>query len=246
MKNWKYGAMGALTAVALTVGTSGSTLAAWSDTGTLNSAGKVTAGFLKLEVKPVTGTTGWVDLTPDTPGGAEKTITTGKPIGDIASYRMVPGAVIAYAGKVKIGLDGDHLNAKLEGTIPTDGGATGNLLTTNGGATSDDKGVTVTSDLYKWSKDVATSMVSANKVTGKLESEVCSKQADPMNGGASHNQATCSVGVLDKASYDSGVDASHLAVVKLVFDKDATKKQNESVDLKGISLSLKQQAPAKA
>lgn len=238
-KNIKYAAFGALAAVALATATSGSTLAAWAKEGDLTTAGTVTAGFLDLKVEPAVGSQSWIDLTPAKGETNPKALKDGTPIANISDYRMVPGSVIAYAGKVKVGLDGDNLHAKLTGSIPQNGGASGDLLTTNNGATAADKGVSASAELYKWNKSIEESTEKAN--LDSAGSDVCSKQADTAGAGQG-----CSKGVLDKAGFDSGTEATHLAVVKLTFDKDATSKQNKTLTLQGIKLSLKQVAPAQA
>ena len=52
--------------------------------------------------------------------------------------------------------------------------------------------------------------------------------------------------MLDRDSFDKADSATHLAAITLTFDPKATSKQNETLDLKGINLSLKQVAPAAA
>lgn len=240
MRNWKYAALGVLAAGAISTGLGGSTLAAWSDTGSLGKEAEVASGFLDLDVTPAEGTTGWVDLTPKS-GTNPVPLNQGKPIADLAAYRIVPGATIAYYGKVKVGLDGDNLNAKLVATYEDNGGATGELLTSNGGTDPKDKGVTPSVNLYKWDTDVATSAVAGNKVASDPNgTQLCSKQVAGTPGDG------CNKGVLDKASFGTAGSATHLAVITLTFDKDATEKQNAQLKLTGINLSLKQTTPASA
>ena len=243
MRNWKYAVLGVLTAGAISTGLGGSTLAAWSNEGKLGAAANVSSGMLALKVSPATSganTTGWVDLTPASPGDPTLAPDKGKPITDLAAYRIVPGATIAYYGKVKVGLDGDNLKAKLIPTYAGDGGATGNLLTTNGGSTTDDKGVSANVKLYKWNNSIAGS--SEEVPSNATGTELCSKQVAASTSVPAGTG--CNMGVLDKASFDTAESATHLAVITLTFDKDATSKQNESLTLQGINLKLQQVAPA--
>lgn len=243
MRNWKYAALGVLTAGAISTGLGGSTLAAWSDEGKAGVDAKVSAGFLDLDVSPATSganTTGWVDLTPEDPGKPVLAPDKGKPINP-ATYRIVPGATIAYFGKVKVGLDGDNLKAKLIPDYKDESGTTG-LWTTNGGTDPKDKGVSADVKLYKWNNSIAesTEEVPAS-ATG---TELCSEQVAAATSVA--KGTGCNMGVLNKADFAKGASATHLAVIKLTFDKDATSKQNESLTLKGINLKLQQVAPATA
>lgn len=243
MRNWKYAVLGVFAAGAISTGLGGSTLAAWSDTGKLGVDAKVQAGMLKLDVSPAKGATGWVDLTPAKEGDPVLTPENGKPIADLAAYRIVPGATIAYYGKVKVGLDGDNLNAKLVATYDEKGGATGKLLTDEDAGSDVSKlGVTPSVKLFKWNKSISDSKTEVS--SSEKEAQLCSKQVAAATKVAVGTG--CNAGVLDRDSFDKADSATHLAAITLTFDPKATSKQNETLDLKGINLSLKQVAPAAA
>ncbi|MGF7122340.1 alternate-type signal peptide domain-containing protein [Rhodococcus sp. AG1013] len=94
MNKQTKGAIAAGAAALLLAGGAGS-FALWSDTETLNG-GTISSGKLSLET---VGTPGW------TKGGSPVTIS---------SYKAVPGDVLVYNAKAKIGAVGDNLHATLK------------------------------------------------------------------------------------------------------------------------------------
>ena len=109
------GAVAGAAGIALLLG-GASTFALWNASATAN-AGVVQSGQLKLE-KGTTGAT-WTDLSTGTP----------TPIGNIATYRVVPGATIQFRQPLAVTAEGDHLRATLTADFPGSKSGLGEVLT---------------------------------------------------------------------------------------------------------------------
>ena len=109
------GAVAGAAGIALLLG-GASTFALWNASATAD-AGVVQSGRLTLERTAPRGT--WTDLSTGTP----------TPIGNIATYSLVPGATIQFRQPLAVTAEGDHLRATLAADFPGSTTGLGDVLT---------------------------------------------------------------------------------------------------------------------